>query len=279
MSTIIDNNRYLFIAGKSRHIRGAHRSSIQMSAVPIAPIAFADRFVRPERVLIKNVDWLAIENQGARGKCVSQTFTSAARYVWRALFGETLLFSDDAFYAMLLEWAGNPLTEDPGSSAIAAIAVGESQGFPLWDDYPDDPRSLRSPDAATRARAQGFRLGLTYRCPNAAIIEGAIAQNRPVAIAFECFASIGSSEVARTGVIPFSPDERVVGAHEVLIVGADRRRRLFYFLNSWGDNWGLDVVDTFGLGRYSRGFGALPYEFLEQGFAFDPVSIRTMVKS
>jgi C1A family cysteine protease len=51
--------------------------------------------------------------------------------------------------------------------------------------------------------------------------------------------------------------ERLEGGHAVMAVGYDDNARRLLIRNSWGPSWG------------DRGYGTLPYEYVEKGTADD----------
>jgi C1A family cysteine protease len=50
-----------------------------------------------------------------------------------------------------------------------------------------------------------------------------------------------SASVTRTGNMPYpnTKRERLLGGHAVLLVGYDKRKKVFIARNSWGTNWGI----------------------------------------
>lgn len=76
---------------------------------------------------------------------------------------------------------------------------------------------------------------------------------RPFVGGFICFENLHNG---RNGVIPL-PSGRMVGGHAILFVGYDDEKRLLKFKNSWGEAWG------------DKGYGYLPYEFMERNLVQD----------
>ena len=87
-----------------------------------------------------------------------------------------------------------------------------------------------------------MRIGQT-----AADIQGQIAAKNPVGIGFTCYDNL--TEAGKTGIVPM-PEGSVIGGHAILLVGYDREKRLYKFLNSWGRNWG------------DKGFGYIPFDYV-----------------
>jgi C1A family cysteine protease len=65
------------------------------------------------------------------------------------------------------------------------------------------------------------------------------------------YESFKSRAVARRGNVPMPRKrEKHLGGHALLVVGYDRRQRLFLVRNSWGNRWAL------------RGYCRMPYAYL-----------------
>ena len=79
-----------------------------------------------------------------------------------------------------------------------------------------------------------------------------INNNIPVLIAIAVYESFASQNVANTGIIPIPnlAKERLLGGHEMCLIGYDDTKNLFIVQNSWGTNWG------------DKGFCYLPYSYL-----------------
>ncbi len=183
-------------------------------------------------------------------------------------------FSALALYNWVREEVGTPLTEDSGSFNAIAADVTSAYGFPLEKDWAYDLANWDKPTPTiVKSNASAHRLGLSFLCPNLATVRASIQQGKPVSVGFECFDSLSSEEAAETGLVKFTPDERVVGGHAVLIVGYDDAEGVFYFLNSWGKNWGFKLPE-----HGTHGFGKLPYEYLKTGYASETVTGRTLVR-
>ena len=68
----------------------------------------------------------------------------------------------------------------------------------------------------------------------------ALTNGYPVIMGFHVYTSFMSANVARTGNMPYpnTRRERLLGGHAVLLVGYDKRKKVFIARNSWGTNWG-----------------------------------------
>jgi C1A family cysteine protease len=190
---------------------------------------------------------------------------------------------------------------DPGvylrqmMGAVAMLGAPPEKFWPYLDtSRKDDPRLNASPDAFVYAMARKyggveyFRLdrsgegdeersgrggalvrkllpgppGTLHR------IKACLSTSHPSSIGFSLYKS-SLTEAAKSGAIPMPrQDEPPVGSHAVLIVGYDDERTIggdgapetkgaFLFKNSWGDGWG------------EKGYGWLPYAYLENDLAKD----------
>jgi C1A family cysteine protease len=62
-----------------------------------------------------------------------------------------------------------------------------------------------------------------------------------------------STLTGQNGIVPMpGPKDLVLGAVAICIVGYDDNKKMFKFLNSWGNNWG------------DKGYGYLPYNYLTE---------------
>ena len=81
-------------------------------------------------------------------------------------------------------------------------------------------------------------------------MKAVLAGNDPFIFGFTVYESFESQQVVQTGIVPMPrQNERVLGGHDVLIVGYDDSTQRFKFKNSWGRDWG------------ANGYGWFPYSF------------------
>ena len=79
----------------------------------------------------------------------------------------------------------------------------------------------------------------------------ALEHHGAVIVTFECFESAKTAE--RGYIAPPKEGERKLGLHAVALYDHSPEEECFYFRNSWGEHWG------------EKGYGALSYEFIENG--------------
>ena len=81
-------------------------------------------------------------------------------------------------------------------------------------------------------------------------MRGCLASGDPFIFGFSVYESFERASVEATGIVPMpSPLERLVGGHDVLMVGYDDATQRFKFKNSYGPGWG------------QNGYGFIPYAF------------------
>jgi C1A family cysteine protease len=91
-------------------------------------------------------------------------------------------------------------------------------------------------------------------------IEHSLSQGIPLCIGVAIYESFMTEEVKKSGIVPVpkpqrydqedDPKDKVLGGHEMIIVGYLAREKMFIVANSWGPQWGLS------------GFCLVPYDFI-----------------
>jgi C1A family cysteine protease len=237
-----------------------------------------------------NLKWCPpIEDQRALGSCTAQAGVGLLEYFERRSFGKHIDASRLFLYKVtrnLLHWTG-----DTGAycrttmAAIAMFGVAIEEYWPYTDSH---PQFDEEPTSFVYSMAQNFQ-GLVYHrldgvqasIPLETRIKIMIAFGWPLMFGFSCYQSLFDSQVGTTGEIPFpTPSESRIGGHAVVAVGYDDQKKIqnprvggqetkgaFLIRNSWGTNWGC-IPPNAPVGM-TRGYGWLPYEYLEQGLASD----------
>lgn len=81
-------------------------------------------------------------------------------------------------------------------------------------------------------------------------MKGCIAEGFPFIFGFTVYESLETQQVDKTGDVPMpSPNEKVLGGHDILIVGYDDTTQRFKFKNHWTPQWG------------KNGYGTIPYAY------------------
>jgi C1A family cysteine protease len=149
-------------------------------------------------------------------------------------------------YALERLAEGSSLRQDTGAYGRDGFKVARSIGvipeseWPYSDRYPiwaQDPRKARVWNDRKQTKHP-------YKAVprDVSSIKRVLSNKQTIAFGFTVFESFESEEVARTGVMPH-PDmtrERVLGGHEVLMVGYLKSEPHYALCrNSWDLNWGL----------------------------------------
>lgn len=144
--------------------------------------------------------------------------------------------------------------------AIKAVAKRGVCPESLWP-YSEDPKVVRSKppkeafeEAANHRIVEYHRIPIESHAPAIFLrhLKRCLADGRPFAFGFMLYESLESSEVKRTGIMPFPKPKReqLKGGHAVLAVGYDDHRKAVLVRNSWGPKWGI------------RGYFWMPYRFI-----------------
>ena len=180
-----------------------------------------------------------IENQGSLGSCTGQAIAGAIELLNKRSGKPTdvsRLFI--YYYERLLLGTVN---YDSGAYIRDGIKATNHYGASLESLWPHDVRKFRQEpineaknDALNRKVTRYERVNDFNGCIDA------LTNGYPVVIGFHVYTSFMSAGVARTGNMPYpnTRRERLLGGHAVLLVGYDKRKKVFIVRNSWGTNWG-----------------------------------------
>lgn len=250
------------LAGKKRHMFGWRRDLPDHRDLLY-------QIILPGKRLPVSVDLRSgctrIENQFHIGSCTANASTSAMEFLAKKLGRPCPDLSRLFVYFATRVWvAGGKPTEDTGATIRDVMKALATYGACLEDVWPyETPRFTQTPSAKARTDARNRQITVYYRCPNLKAIKQSLAEGHPVTGGFAVPSSIDGYETERTGIVAYpSATEKFVGGHAVLFVGYDDRTRRLTFQNSWGANWG------------DKGFGYLPYDYVENWLANDFWTIR-----
>ncbi|WP_334028161.1 C1 family peptidase [Nocardia terpenica] len=143
---------------------------------------------------------------------------------------------------------------DTGTYAGVALPMEQQQGIDTKSDYwQGDFDYTTQPDAKERANAAHYKLSGAKDLTKGDIvtnIKQAIASGLPVPIGFDVRESFENLNGSNYNYDP-SPNERILGGHEVTIVAYDAKGVTIQ--NSWGPDWG------------NKGFFTAPWSFVTGG--------------
>ncbi len=221
-----------------------------------------ERLVKPNPavVLPKSVDLRPecppVYDQGQLGSCTANAGIAAATM----LLNFPSMLSREFQYYMETFIEGDP-GKDNGAQSRDIGQVMTTYGLCLdsLDPYSDDPAKFAIPPTdAMKADAKTRLIQSYYGVPDLNGIKQVLAlKSQPVLIGITVYESFESDEVAKTGIVPM-PDvhkEKVLGGHEVLVVGYDDDKKVAIVRNSWGAGWGMN------------GYFTLPYAYFEKKYS------------
>lgn len=216
-----------------------------------------------------------IEDQGALGSCTAQAAVGLVEYFERRASGKHVDASRLFVYKATRMLMG--MTGDTGAylrDAMKSLVLVGAPPEEYWpykvQDFDADPPAFCYALGANWKAVKYFRLdspgegtGVTLRR-----VKEFLAAGYPSMFGFTVYDSI--TEADRTGKIPFpGQNDRVEGGHAVMAVGYDdalkigNQKGALLIRNSWGRGWG------------DKGYGWLPYAYVEENLADDFWSIQS----
>lgn len=209
--------------------------------------------------LSSGIDW--VYDQGHEESCVAHAISSNIRYIMKNQANTIVMPSRNFVYWNSRANDNPPTTSADNGTEIRSGLQGVSNtgsGFcpeTMWGYQ--QSTVLVQPPPPCYAAANGNVIG-TYRAvsQDRQTIQAALNGKQCIIFAIEVFSSMMTEEVARNGgVVPLpSDDDKVLGGHAILMVGANNTSQHYKFLNSWGEEWG------------DKGYGYLPFRFVESSY-------------
>jgi hypothetical protein len=194
-----------------------------------------------------------VRDSGPEGSVVGLALATALEFQIAKATKKQQRISARYIYYAARKAAGFDLESDNGAYIKDGIAVLSSEGAVAEALWPYRPGKFAEKPPAAVETAQRFRITDARLVTTVDDLKRALKQNGPVVAGITLFTGSTADEVSKTGVIPIpNKKEHVVGGHAIVIVGYDDQARRVKFVNSWGKQWG------------ERGFGFLPYEYVEK---------------
>jgi C1A family cysteine protease len=213
-----------------------------------------------------------IENQGTLGSCTAHAVGSMMEYLMRKKGLRHVDLSRLFLYKVtrkLLGWTG-----DTGAYIRSTIKAAAIFGIPPEEHFSYDiTRFEEEPSAFLYSYASNFQALNYARLDEKGLsssdvlnlVKRVISSGFCIAFGFPVYSSI-----SRSPDIPFpSQQDRLLGGHAVLAVGyndnhkangnakAAKKEPSLIIRNSWGTDWG------------EKGYGYLPYKYVEEQLAID----------
>lgn len=205
-----------------------------------------------------------VQNQGARGTCVSFGSTAMHEYLL-AVHGAKLKFSEQFLYDEIKKIDGFP--NACGTWLTYAVRILTNLGqcvSSVWPYNPNLPCNNNGVEPSNaRAKAAIYRSApRMLAARNVLALKGALAANNTVAFCIPVYNSwYLSPTVKRTGQITMRVgNEPAIGGHCMCFIGYQDAPFFpgggyFILRNSWGTSWG-------SLCPYGAGNGTIPYQYL-----------------
>ena len=180
------------------------------------------------------------KDQGSLGACGGEA-SSAAYHVLAHKAEIKRDFSPMFAYFVARDQAGN-VREDSGVDNRDLLKGLQKDGCASEALYPFNPSTFfLRPSKQAYADAAKWQLLRYARLADVDEAMGVLdLEECPVLVAIPVYGSFESDTVAHTGIVP-NPDtenEKLLGWHDVLCIGYDKKTGLLKCLNSWGPDWG-----------------------------------------
>ena len=211
-----------------------------------------------------------IEDQGDLGSCTANAGVGVLEYFQRRAFGKYLGASRLFLYKVTRNLLG--ITGDQGAELRDTMKAMVLFGVPPENYWPYKIEKFdEEPQAFCYAFAQSYKTTKYYRLDPAGqgtektleAVKKSLAAGLPPMFGFTAYSSIPADGDGK-GEIPFpGSGDSVEGGHAIVAVGYDDTKKVgkdtgaLLIRNSWGTGWG------------DKGYGWLPYSYVQQGLAVD----------
>jgi C1A family cysteine protease len=193
-----------------------------------------------------------VSDQGDEGTCVGFASVDGMKESReKKERKKTIQLSVRYVYAGAQKIDGFPDDEE-GTDIRSAMKVLNKFGVPPDKCWPYKPHQTDKPSADADTQAEPFKIAKYVRLKTEAEMKESLFINGPFVAGVEVYYDAWDA-AEKTGIVKLPGEKDVfAGGHAICIVGYDDKKKLWKFKNSWGKGWGV------------KGFGYLPYEYMEQ---------------
>jgi C1A family cysteine protease len=188
-------------------------------------------------------DLPAVFDQGQLGSCTANAVAGAVEYDAKLNGSDPGFLSRLWIYYYERRLEGSPADQDTGAQGRDGFKVCQKLGVPLEQDWPYDIAKFSDePPASLDGEARQHRISNYRVVPrNLDSMKAALSNRQTIAFGFTVYESFESPDVGKSGIVPLpSRNEKVLGGHEVLLVGYLKDETNYGLVrNSWGPVWGM----------------------------------------
>jgi C1A family cysteine protease len=188
-----------------------------------------------------------VRSLGQEGSVVGFAIAAALEYQIFKTTGQKVRISPRGIYNL----AKIEGTVDAGATISEGLRVVQTKGAVLEEVWPYKSGEYAAPPPPGFATAQRFKIKTAQKLKGTDQVKAVLQVGGPVIAGITVYPSFESQQVTKTGIVPMpKAKETVLGGMAICIVGYDDTKKVFKFLNFWGDAWG------------DKGYGYLPYDYL-----------------
>lgn len=202
-----------------------------------------------------------VKNQNGSGSCVGQSFAYYAELLNAIETDTKIELSARDIYSLIFQEPMGAYLKDAASKICSSGVVLEKDAMSYENGNPPSEQFMRKRDDITKGEeAEGntfiAKKYLTWDNHSIELFKQAIYQGSGAVIAAK-----GNNYCWANSVLLVPEAGQIDWLHAVLLIGYDDSKKQFTFINSWGEGWG------------DKGFGYMPYEYVEKGYVANPFTL------
>lgn len=203
-----------------------------------------------------------VKDQNGSGSCVGQAFSYYAEVLNNVETGEKVQLSARDLYSLIYVEPMGAYLKDAASKICNTGVILEKDAPSYENGNPPSEQFMRNRKDITKEEEYNGYVYVSKRYVT--WDKWNLTQFKQAILAGNGAVSSFAGTNAGWGVGQVTPPDVLSQAewwHCVYLVGWDDEKKAFQFVNSWGEGWG------------DKGFGWLPYSYIEKGFASNPVTL------